>query len=144
MRKNFLFWTVLGIVYISSLTLISYANDSFDKEVTLLISPSKASYAPPVHISEKRAWIEIDFGNGKKRMFESALGEENYSLETALASAARAGNFSFSAENGRINHIAHIDNPGAWRVYRNGNITQSSIKNLTITGGDRYTFKHEE
>lgn len=88
------------------------------------------------------ALIELDFGDGKRRIFRGAVNKDVYPLDTALNSAAENGNFSFKIKDGALAELAGIS--GEWNIYRNGEQINTSLRELNITGGDRYTFRHKK
>lgn len=134
------FWIILGVSAILALLVIFYSLNSFYDDFRKQ-SESMNAFVIPKH---ERALIEINFGNGKKRVFAGAVKNEVYPLETALKSAAENGKFTFEIKNGFIRRLAEIGNSrDSWTIYKNNEKIITHIDKLTITGGDKYILKLE-
>jgi hypothetical protein len=96
---------------------------------------------PTLQSSVKEAIIELDFNNGKKRMFAGEL-DTVYPLMAALDSISKEGKFEYKVKDGKIEEIAGVR--GKWRIYHNGNLPKSPVEELTIRAGDRYALKLEK
>lgn len=134
------FWVILGMVAVLALLVIFYSLNSFNADF-LKNSESINALVIPKH---ERALIEINFGNGKKRVFAGDVKNEVYPLETALKSAAENGKFTFQIKNGFIRRLAERgDSRNSWAIYKNDEKVAAHIGELTIARGDRYIFKLE-
>lgn len=132
-QTHLLCWLITGFAVILFLGIVLYANISFRKDLTY----SMDSLNNP-NIPLQNAWIEFDFGNGKKRTFTGDFTGE-YPLSSVLKSAAEKGKFSIQFNNGRIEKVDNIK--GSWKIYRNNEIASIALDKLTIKSGDKYLLK---
>lgn len=137
-------WTVVIFVSITAFILIIRAYNEFRADIGRTIDSARAVSSD----GEKQglAWIEIDFGNGKKRLFEGDVSQRSYTLDIALYAAGQAGLFDFTVEQGKIAALADIPNTRQkkWIIYRNGKpASEDALENLIIAEGDQYAFRYE-
>ena len=116
--------------------LIFYAHGGFLQEFNDFVEA-------PFILNQKKhlAWIEVDFGEGKRRLFEGEVGGETYALLPALLSVAESGEFRIKVSGGRITEIAGV--PATWAVYRNEKTIGTNINLLILQAGDRYAIRRE-
>lgn len=131
-------WLVLGAASLGALAVIFYGQKMFLAEIEAPPGTATNTEAPLASVAES-AWIELDFGNGAKRLFQGELGSASYPFLLALQSAADNGRFNIRAQKGKLQEIA--DTAGAWRVYKNGQILTDPVDDLVISGGDRYSLR---
>lgn len=131
-------WIVLGIVFSIALGLIFYSNNAFYQEFLY----TAATYTKPAtKVKAKKAWIEIDFGE-RKRLFEGDIGKYIYTLDAALKSVAREGDFAIKTRAGKITEIAGVTGP--WKIYKNGEEAEGPPNQLAISAGDSYALRLEK
>lgn len=130
-------WTFLLIAFFAAFVVIFFANSVFyaeyikeTKEVGNMVIPNKGI-----------AWVELDFGNGFKRLFEGNLQGNSYPLLVALGAAADAGNFGYKIDTGKITSLA--GKRGKWKIYRNGNLVTGAIDSITVQKGDQFILRLE-
>lgn len=135
-------WVVVIAVSIAALALMIRSYNGFREELR-----SRTEFAQETRHKNQEglAWIEVDFGGGKKRLFEGDVGRQTYTLDVALFAAAQAGNFTFGMEKGRLTELAGLPNKKEnWIVYRNGErVRGAALDKLMIAHGDQYTFRYE-
>ena len=137
--KN-IYWIILTAAAVAALGIIFYSINNFHRDYAENARTTNALVIP----KKERAFIEINFGGTKKRLFAAEL-KEPYLLEIALKSAAENGKFTFEIRRGIIQHLAGIGNTAkSWVIYKNNEIVTATIDQLMITGGDKYTFKFEK
>lgn len=136
-------WITLGAVFAASLVLIAQSYNQFLAENRELADETAVSALRPR--DEGYAWIELDFGGGRRRMFEGEVGSAAYSLESGLRAASAAGNFTYTVRKGVIKEIAGVQTSfnGIWRIYRNSALVQEMLDAMTLAQGDTYTFRYE-
>lgn len=128
-------WSLIAASSVAAFTAMFFANSKFYSE-----SLNDAQKIQEIVMPERnRVWIELDFSNGSKRLFEGDLREGSYPLTAALQTAAEAGNFSYKIEKGRIISLAKRN--GNWEIYHNDNLTKNAIEKITINKGDTYSFR---
>lgn len=132
-RGNVISWIIVGCATAIALALVAVANNRFYQEF-LRVNEAVSLPARPA-----AAWIEIDFGNGTKRLFQGTIGSKQYSLSSALESAGREGGFTFRVERGVLDSLGGVS--GKWEIYRNGVLIDDLFSELTIRGGERYSFR---
>lgn len=133
-------WVILAVVLLIALALMWYAERGFYRDSGMFTD--QVGGAVP---KNGYAWIEVDFGDGTKRLFEGDVDGGSYSLDAVLGSAAQEGGFTVTIRDGVVHELAGVGNAGGvWLVYRNGQkLNEKSIGQLTVGGGDRYTFRYE-
>ena len=135
-------WVALALVSVLSMTSTIMLTSNFSREIEGYINPSTQ-----LLVSEKtgRAWIEIEFGDKQKRLFESTMGPSNYPLAQVLAEIAKTAGFSLNIREGQIREIAGISTAtGSWNIYRYDMPTHQPIDRLDISGNDYYRIKFEQ
>ena len=131
-------WIVIGGAAAAAMLAVVLSNNNYYREYW-----GTSEYIAKLAVPKKEAaLIELDFGGGKRRMFRGAVDKEVYPLEVALSSAAQNGNFSFQVKDEALIEIAGIR--GGWSIYRNGEEVHAAWDKLSITGGDKYTFRYEK
>ncbi len=137
-------WIVFGAALAVALFVIMQSYDRFLDEERALLDSARAPAVASRFVHAGRAWIEIDFGNGGRRMFEGDLGDLIYPLESGLRAASRAGDFTYEIRKGRIVELAGVHNAEEqWRVYRNRQRIQAAVEDITLAQGNTYTFRYE-
>ena len=129
------YWILIGGVALVTLGITLNLNRELDRTNGLLAESAK--------LPEKgeQAKIELDFNNGKKRLFAGDL-DAVYPLRSALDSISAEGGFTYSVRNGKVENIGEVR--GAWAVYKNGVRVEESLDSLIIEGGDHYAFRVEK
>ncbi len=136
------FWVATTLAATVALGLIFYSNNNFHRDYLRDSEGMKAIYVP--RANRDLAWVEIDFGT-KKRLFEGNLSGFSYPLEEVISAVAEAGTFDWRKQNGAITVIAGVkNNPGQWKIYKNGSPQKDGLEKLSITAGDRYSLKYEK
>ncbi|MDP3710118.1 MAG: hypothetical protein Q8R29_00115 [bacterium] len=103
------------------------------------LSVSKSLSSPITSMNESvKGWVEIDYSNGKKRIFVADFYQE-FSLATVLESSFGSGKLKLVIKNGGIESIGGVK--GHWVIYRNKKLVGPKLNGLTIKGGDNYTIK---
>lgn len=133
------FW---GAVFFVVIGLIIYFDENKEFLSILTNRNGVPSFSAP---NSELAWVEFDFGSGKKRLFEGEVDQHIYPLKAVLASIADDKNIPLEVQDGKIGKIADVkDENGSWNIYRNGQMVEEHIDRIIITGGDHYTVKYEE
>lgn len=135
-------WLLVGIFFIAAVMILAYANNKFYQEF-LADTEKTGNYVIPKRPVQQPALVEVDFGNGKKRLFSGELGNDPQELKSSLKDIAAIGRFSFKEKNGRITEVAGIGSNGKWLVYQNGDKVDLALDNLNVWAGDKYTLRFE-
>jgi hypothetical protein len=136
---SFEMWIVFVATAILTASLIFYAKKEIEKEISLANDAANAIFIPRAQYS----WIEIDFGNGKKRLFQGRVEEEVF-LSAALSNITRDNKLSFLIKNGSIQELDGKKNAtDRWRIYKNGEQMPPPLNLLLIASGDHYTIRYE-
>ena len=120
---------LVGYFYLASLK--EYLNVSRNAAKTPLISLNKSL----------KGWVEIDYSNGKKRVFVGDFYRE-FPLATVLSASFDSGKLKLVIKNGVIESVGGVK--GRWVIYQNKKPLGSKLSSLTIKGGDKYTIKKEK
>lgn len=142
--NNNLSWLIIGVTVLIALAVLFYSNNNFYQE---FINESKSlqNYVIPRSTKANQAFIELDFGNGKKRAFRGEVDGRTYDLKSSLELIAKEAQFTFRERSGRIEKLADIGNAsGVWKIYRNGEKINLPLQELMITGGDKYVLRFEK
>ena len=91
----------------------------------------QAKHQLSVHLGLLYARIEIDFGQGERRLFEGELKGDEFLLQEALKSVAQEAKFNYSANRGKIQSIAGVT--GTWEIYKNGDLQNLSFNELVTS-----------
>ena len=149
MKKNKLFndklpWIALAIVSLTSMLSTIFLTSAFSSEINDYINPPHH-----VRVLEKtgRAWVEIDFSSKRKRLFESEMGLQSYSLATVLSEIAKTANFSVQIDQGKITELAGVSaaavRAGSWNIYRYDTRVHQPVDLLTVAANDYYHIRFE-
>lgn len=125
---------IVAFLAVAALGMILYANRTFLEEHDRIVKELSTLEIP----KSKYAFIEIDFGNGKKRRFEGNLHNAVYEFPIVFKTVAEVGKFSYRLHDGGVEHINGINGP--WKVYRNGVLATAPPHKLMIQAGDNYTL----
>ena len=132
-------WITLAIAVLVGVGIILRAEHEFKEEERKM---EQSEIRLDLHSKAKElAWVEIDFGD-KKRRFEGMVDGTTYSFEIALQSVAEAGKFTFRSNGEKINSVDGIGKKGRWVIYRNGTVEKKPLNALTIASGDTYTLRY--
>ena len=138
---SFLGYALLGASFLGALTFIFQEKKELAQDIVYESAPVTFKSTP----KEDRAWVEIYFGDARRRVFEGSMEGQTYPLALALESVAQAGKFTYRARDGRIEKIAGVgDTKGEWIVFRNQQRERRPISILSIAPGDRYTLRYEK
>ncbi|QQG45682.1 MAG: hypothetical protein HYW89_02055 [Candidatus Sungiibacteriota bacterium] len=121
-------WIIVGIASALALGFIFWANNNFYQEYLKEVQ----SPVPLLLPRHDRAWIEIDFGENKKRVFEGAVGGHVYRLPSVLESIVKEAGISLRPPRSR-----------KWTVYSNNKTVPKSLSEITVAAGDRYLLRLE-
>lgn len=130
-------WILLLAAFLAGLAAIFFANSVFYSD-HLKRTGEIANTVIPEHGT---AWIELDFGNGSKRLFEGNLRGRAYPLLTGLDAAADAGNFRYKIGTGKIVSLAGIQ--GNWKIYKNNGLITDPVDKIILEKGDQYSLRRE-
>lgn len=132
-------WGILVVVVLVALGIMWYAERGFYRDSGFQTSPIRSK--PPTGYAR----IEVDFGNGSRRLFEGEVDGTSYPLHAVLGSAAEEGGFTVTFSDGSVQEIAGVGNgAGKWLVYRNGRkLGRASVDQIMIGDGDHYTLRYE-
>lgn len=134
-------WIVIIASAGTALALVFQSHRAFVREADQIVNDENFSVLSSPGSS---AWIEIDFGNGLRRMFEGDLDNLAYPFESALRASARAGGFTYTIRQGKIIELAGVQgSKGQWRVYQNQKPILASLDQMAIKTGDTYTLRYE-
>lgn len=141
-RKHYFFedcndaWLILIGAFLIVIGLISFAQKNLADELSIV-----ETTAIP---KDPRAWVEIDFGNGKKREFEGDAVASPQTLFQSLLIIAKDAHLSITFRNNTIYGI-NGQNSGTnkWVIYKNGILTVLPPQELMINRGDHYVIKYE-
>ena len=122
-------WIITIFFALVSFGLIWSANRGLNRE-SLSITAYQAG--------SKEAWLEFDFGNGKKRMFVGSF-ENPIPLSMVLSANSREIGLSYKTKGDKIERID--GKIGNWAIYRNNQIIKSPFSKLTVRGGDKYVLR---
>lgn len=137
-----IYWVVLFSAFLAALFLIFNFSGNFSKEIDDLTGAGGGE--PQGDLSEKnqRFWIELDFGGGKKRLFEVAVDKSEYPLAPALITISEFGNFTVELKkDGTITRVDGVS--GKWGIYKNGEEVGESAGNLLVKAGERLTIRRQ-
>ena len=141
-KKDRLYWAILIFAFAVALGSIFYAVSIFDREMLKSVEILN-SHTPPKFLkidSPQLFWIELDFGNGKKRLFEIVVRDVSYPFEPALITTAEFGKFKIEMRgDGTIASIGDVK--GRWGIYQNGVKISDSVGDLAARGGDRFVLR---
>lgn len=137
-------WLIVCIAFIAALGTIFWANNAFYRESVGAIEYT-TSLPIPRFPESAVVRIELDFGNGTRRLFEGVVftQESPYSLEAALREIARISDIRVQTKNSYIESINGIGGKNLWNVYRNGERTDMPLRRVILAGGERYLIKLE-
>lgn len=134
-------WIVLFAVTLLAVGAILYANNKFYLQI-LNDSRLIAELRVP---QDAKAWIELDFGAGHKRLFEGIVDRETYPFSSVLKVVAENHNFNVDIRKGKIASIDGVGkSSGTWRIYKQGALVLIPLDRLMIQGGDWYTLRYEK
>ena len=134
------YWIIFFSAFLAALFLIFYVSENFNKEMDGLLGVGGGKET----LSEKnqRFWIELDFGNGKKRLFELMAENPEYPLAPALITISEFG--GFAVEIKKDGTIARIDGVGGrWGIYKNGEKVEESAREFVVRAGERLTIRRQ-
>lgn len=137
-RHNSNYWAIIGLYVVLILLLVNHSYSRSIKEFEALSLYSAKNRLAGAD-KPRKAWVELDYGNGKKRLF---LGEfdKKYPFYTVLYAAAQKGTINFSTDKkGKIEKIDKVKSD--WRIYHNGQYSGLVLDGMTIGGGDEYVIK---
>ena len=135
-------WLVVSVSVAFALSLIFYHNNIFYQESLSQTKYLASSPIPKKPTGSQNAWIELDMGINKNRLFAGDLGDGIYPLRVALDSAAEAGKFTYKVRRGNIYLLGGIS--GNWKIYKNGAAPNESLEKLTIAAQDKYLLRLEK
>lgn len=138
LSQNVFCWFFTAVILIVALLSILVGYRDFQKEMGET-SQNMSSYPLNKSRNQRQAYVEFDFGNGRKRIFTGDMSKEIYSIPSTLKAASRAGGFDFRIAAGKLEKVNGGE--GEWEIYLNSQKTNKSIDQLTITGGDHYLFR---
>lgn len=137
-------WLIVGLTVFIALVILFYANSNFYQEFTNT-SESLNNLAIPKNAKAEYALIELNFGNGKRRAFRGGVDGGVYDLKSSLELIAKEADFTFREKNGQIENLAGVKNaPGAWKIYKNGQLHSQPLHQLTVASGDKYVLRFEK
>lgn len=140
-NNNYEYWIILFASFLGALFVIFYSNAVFNEE---LKKESQIIAEISIVPRQKLAWVEFDFGDGKKRLFEGVVDSQKYNLKVALRAVADEGRFDYKVVDGNLRVLAGVGgNSGKWMVYRNSKLADVPLDKLVIAAGDHYTFRFE-
>ncbi len=133
------FAKLLGVIFLITLASFWYLNLDFNREIKMLTESVSGE-----GVSPRRAFIEIDFGNGTRRLFTSEV-VGSYPLHMTLThSIAKEGRLDIKLGENRIEKIGDFEaGVKKWRIYRNGKPVTENLQQLRVSGGDKYTLSFE-
>lgn len=131
-------WAILGAVIAISAAAIFYTAERLRRE-SLATMESMQALSISRNPAQNFAWVEIDFGNGKKRLFRGEVGREAYPLRATIESIAKDSDLPIKIHGGSITEIEGI--AGVWNIYRNSEMLAAPLGSLQITGGERYVIR---
>lgn len=131
------YWIVLFTAFFVAAGVMLNANRELNRLDGFSVTPPPSL---PQSSETQEAKIELDFNNGKRRLFVGELATA-YRLPVALRAVAREGDFTYKIEGGEIKELAGVK--GEWKIYKNGKSTNESIDLLTIKSGDHYVLRIE-
>jgi len=144
MNRNHISWAIIIILFVAALGSVFYFNNKFYQEVVLSTSPAVPTQKAAEIRKARMVWVEIDFGNGAKRLFEGDIDGQEYSLKDSLQIISDTGQFALKTKEGKITSLAGIGGSiGEWRIYKNNELANQGIDDLTIKGGDKYLLRFE-
>lgn len=130
---------ILLIPFLLAILLTWYATREFIKYQdelavnTANISVPKAGYA----------WIEIDFGDNRKRIFEGQVRDASYSFPEVIEAITQANRVTMQIGKSGIVEIDGVR--GKWTVYdKRGEKIPSPLEELIVSGGAKYTLRLEK
>lgn len=143
MKKNDRpYWAILFFVCAVALGSLFYAIVVFNRAISKsaeILNRETPSESGKIENS-RLFWIELDFGNGKKRLFEIGVRDESYPLKPALITTAEFGKFQIEMrEDGTIESIGGVK--GRWGIYQSGDKISDSVEDLAARGGDRFVLR---
>jgi hypothetical protein len=138
-------WVLLGTAFIGAVIVIVYTNNAFYQEFLDTTRPLDIRTIPRDSVGD-RAWVEIDFGDGKPRLFAGTMDRQTYTLKTALSAIAHEADFAVTLRNERIETIAGVGKrDGTWNIYYGGEkLEESRLDALLIKAGDRYVLRYQQ
>ncbi len=129
-------WLILIGAFLIVIGLISFAQKNLADELSL----AETTAIP----KDPRAWIEIDFGNGKKREFEGDAVASPQTLFQSLSTISKDAKLSFTFRKNAIYEInGQRTSTGKWVIYKNGILTDLPLQELMVNRGDHYLIKYE-
>ncbi len=133
------YWVVCAASCVFVLGWIWHATKNLDREIDFV---QEIRVATP---ALTRAWIEIDFGNGRRRVFEGDVGHHQYLVKPLLETVARERKLALAFKKGSVRHIGGVGTPlGIWKIRWNDKDIDVPLETLMIKAGDRYTFTFEK
>ncbi|MBI3420799.1 MAG: hypothetical protein HY006_01940 [Candidatus Sungbacteria bacterium] len=133
-------WILVGAVSLTSLFVLLTSVRELSRNINEYARSPSTFF---VREKTNHGWIEIDFGNGKKRVFEGMMGDIHYPLHQALSAIAQSGKLSLRINKGEIRMLdGFMSPPGTWQVYRNGIPANAPIEAMMLTKGDRYLLRY--
>jgi len=136
------YWIIVFFACALAIFTVFYVSENFSEELRQLVRFSEISPESGSSQTQERFWIELDFGNGKKRLFEIKPDHQGYPLEPALVTTSEYGDFTVELRSDGT--IASIDGlQGKWGVYQNGRKVSDSVSILFATGGERFVIKRQ-
>ena len=135
-------WIVLISVTLVAVGAIFYASNKFYNQ----IADDSQSVSELKIPQDTKAWIEIDFGLGHKRLFEGVVEKEVYPFSSVLRVVSENHNFTVDIRKGAIKSIDGVGkSSGSWKIYnRQGALVSAPLDSLTLKGGDWYTLRYEK
>lgn len=134
-------WIVLLSVTALAVGAILYTNNKFYQQI---INDSR--FVAELQVPhDAKAWIELDFGAGTKRLFEGVVDREIYPFSSVLKVVAENHNFNLDIRKGKVASIDGVGkSSGVWKIYKQGALIALPLEVLTIQGGDWYTLRYEK
>lgn len=131
------YWIVLFTAFFVAAGVMLNAYRELNRMDYLSVTPPPSL---PQSSETQEAKIELDFNNGKRRLFVGELATA-YRLPVAIRAVAEEGRFTYQIEDGKIRELAGVR--GEWKIYRNGEPVGEAVELLVIKNGDHYVFKAE-
>ena len=137
-HKHF-YWFLLAVVFAVSIWFFFIQTRSFLAESDEL-SRGLVDSVNAVKITR----VTVDYGNGKKRVFEGNASEE-MRLLIVFGGIEKTAGIVFGIENGRIAEVDGIINEGGrgWVYYLNGKRQEEDPALKSVMPGDEIIVKYE-
>lgn len=132
-------WLCIGAASLSAVIAIAFFHQVFNREIALSL---KSVYE--IRMPVRLGFIQIDFGNGRKRRFQGELGNTASSLEDALRAIAQETGMSLSIVEGKVISVDSVGGTdGEWKIYRGAVPTDKNLKELSVAPGTEYAIRYE-